>query len=64
LIDDKESVEVIPFYYSATTLSHKSSTPYMKNPVYKAALASEPDVVVILLGMNDSKKGNFDKTMF
>jgi len=64
LIDDKESVEVIPFYYSATTVSHKSSTPYMENPVYKAALASEPDVVVILLGMNDSKKGNFDKTMF
>lgn len=64
MIDDKESVEVIPFYYSATTVSHKSSTPYMENPVYKAALASEPDVVVILLGMNDSKKGNFDKTMF
>lgn len=36
----------------------------MENPVYKAALASEPDIVVILLGMNDSKKGNFDKAMF
>ena len=64
MISDQEAVEVIPFYYSATTVSHKSPTPYMENPVYKAALAAEPDIVVILLGMNDSKLGNFDKTMF
>jgi hypothetical protein len=40
LIENKEKVEVIPYYFSATTVSHKSSTPYMENPVYKGALAS------------------------
>ena len=64
IIDDKEDVEVVAYYYSATTVSHGSTTPYMENPVYKAALAGEPDVVVILLGMNDSKKGNWDANLF
>jgi lysophospholipase L1-like esterase len=36
----------------------------MENPVYKAAMASDPDFVIILLGMNDSKVGNFDKQLF
>ena len=64
ILKDDEKFEIIPYYYSATTVSHKSTTPYMENPVYKAAMASEPDIVVILLGMNDSKVGNFDEELF
>ena len=64
LIEDSEDVEVIPYYYSATTVSHKSDTPFYKNEAYKAALKSEPDIVVMLLGMNDSKKGKYDKKLF
>ena len=45
-------------------MSHKSGVAFADTVNYKAALASEPDVVVILLGMNDSKDGNWDPKMF
>ena len=64
LIDDKEDVEVIAFYRGATTVSYKSVSPIAEDDVYKAALLSEPDIVIILLGLNDSKVGNYDKKMF
>ena len=64
MINNEEAVEVIPFYYSATTVSRLSGTPYSGNPIYKGVLESEPDVVVILLGLNDAKRGNFEKIVF
>ena len=31
---------------------------------YRDMLGSSPDIVIIQLGMNDSKDGNWDQTMF
>lgn len=43
---------------SSTTLLKKGDHPYWNTPQYKAALASQPDIVVIDLGGNDSKLVN------
>jgi lysophospholipase L1-like esterase len=45
-------------------VSHKSGKAFSETENYKAALSSEPDIVVILLGMNDSKEGNWDPALF
>ncbi|MDR6568563.1 GDSL-type esterase/lipase family protein [Chitinophaga ginsengisegetis] len=47
--------EVTNYGVSSTTLLKKGDHPYWNTPAYKAALASEPDIVLIDLGGNDSK---------
>lgn len=46
------------FGVSATTLLSKGNYPYISTDRYKAALESNPDIVFIKLGTNDSKMGN------
>jgi lysophospholipase L1-like esterase/pimeloyl-ACP methyl ester carboxylesterase len=47
--------EVTNYGVSSTTLLKKGDHPYWNTPQYKAALASQPNIVLIDLGGNDSK---------
>jgi acyl-CoA thioesterase I len=47
--------EVRNFGRSGATLLQKGDLPYIKQPQHGEALAFKPDVVVIMLGTNDSK---------
>lgn len=44
------------FGVSGTTLLHRGDHPYVRTEAYSAALAFRPDMVVIKLGTNDSKR--------
>lgn len=47
--------DVRNFGVNATTLLSKGDFPYIKQKTYHEALAFKPDVVIIMLGTNDSK---------
>ncbi len=51
--------EVKNFGISARTLMNSGDNPYMKEQIYRDALAYEPDIVTIKLGTNDSKPFNW-----
>lgn len=48
--------DVLNFGVSGTTLCHNGDSPYVRTAAYRAALAARPDIVVIKLGTNDSKR--------
>jgi lysophospholipase L1-like esterase len=52
------------FGVSGTTLMTHANNPYQKYPMFQAALASKADVVVIMLGTNDTKASNWPKKEF
>ena len=54
-----ETYEVKNFGINGTTLLTKGNRPYIKTDAYKAALAYQPDIVIIKLGTNDSKDFNW-----
>lgn len=47
------------FGVSGTTLLSKGDMPYVKQSQYKASLAWNPDLVIIMLGSNDAKPQNW-----
>jgi lysophospholipase L1-like esterase len=47
------------FGVSGRTLLSKGDKPYIKEKAYQAALAMEPDIVIIMLGTNDTKPQNW-----
>jgi arylsulfatase A-like enzyme/lysophospholipase L1-like esterase len=49
------------FGKNGATVLKKGHAPYWKAPQYKAALQFQPDVVVILLGTNDTRPENIGK---
>ena len=51
--------EVDNFGVSGATLLHNGDRPYIQESAYNSALASEPDIVIIKLGSNDSKPHNW-----
>ena len=51
--------DVRNFGIGGRTLLNKGDRPYMKEQVYRDALAFEPDIVTIKLGTNDSKSHNW-----
>jgi acyl-CoA thioesterase-1 len=51
--------EVKNFGVNGHTLLSKGNAPYIKSHQYRAALAFQPDVVIIKLGTNDSKPNNW-----
>lgn len=54
-----ESWRVSNFGVSGCTLLKKGDNPYWKEGAYQKALAAMPDVVVIMLGTNDTKPQNW-----
>jgi lysophospholipase L1-like esterase len=53
------SWKVLNFGVGGTTLLHQGDKPYIKEGAYQGALTSNPDVVIIKLGTNDSKPQNW-----
>ena len=51
--------EVKNFGLSATTLMNSGNKPYQNCGKFKGAISSVPDVVVIMLGTNDTKPNNW-----
>lgn len=54
-----DTYKVGNFGVSARTLLSKGDHPYVKEKLYQDALAMEPDVVIIMLGTNDTKPLNW-----
>lgn len=54
-----EKWKVMNFGHSGFTLLKKGDRSYWKSPRYEKALASEPHVVIIKLGTNDTKPQNW-----
>ncbi len=54
-----DGYEVTNFGVSARTLLNKGDFPYMKETMFQDALNYSPNVVVIMLGTNDSKPQNW-----
>lgn len=52
--------EVRNFGVSGRTMLMKGDRPYMKEQAFSDALAYDPDIVVIMLGTNDSKPQNWE----
>ena len=46
---------------SGTTLLKKGDAPYWATPAFTQSHAANPDIVVIMLGTNDSKPFNYEK---
>ena len=44
---------------SARTMMNKGDRPYTKEPAYSAAVEFKPDIVILMLGTNDSKTMNW-----
>jgi len=61
-----ESYDVRNFGSSGATCirSTPDNTPYIKRPVYGASLKYSADIVVIMLGANDSKPFYWDKAVY
>jgi len=53
--------EVRNFGVNGATMLKNGNKPYWKQGAYKQALAYQPDIVVIKLGTNDTKPGNWAK---
>ena len=56
--------EVKNYGVSGATLLKKGNKPYWKQSEYQATLNYNPKIIVLLLGTNDSKPINWDKTTF
>lgn len=54
-----DGYEVRNFGFSARTVLNRGDNPYMKEQMFREALAFQPDIVVIKLGTNDSKAHNW-----
>ena len=54
-----EEWKVENFGLSGTTLMNSGNKPYQKSPHFKRAKASAADIVVIMLGTNDTKPNNW-----
>ena len=52
---DNDKYEVINLGLGGRTMMKKGDLPYWNEPFYQKALTSEADVVVLMLGTNDSK---------
>lgn len=51
--------EVVNFGVSATTLLNKGDNPYQQQEAFRRAKEYKPDVVIIMLGTNDTKPQNW-----
>ena len=56
--------EVRNFGYNDASARFDADTPYVKKGVYKESLDWNPDVVLLMLGTNDTKKCNWDPEIF
>ena len=56
--------EVKNFGYNDAAARFDADTPYIKKSVYRKSLEWNPDLVLIMLGTNDTKRWNWDPEVF
>lgn len=56
--------EVRNFGYNNASARFDADTPYVKKRVYQDSLGWNPDIVLIMLGTNDTKRRNWDPVIF
>ena len=56
--------EVRNFGYNDAAARFDGDTPYVNKRVYRDSLAWNPDIVLLMLGTNDTKKRNWDPDVF
>lgn len=56
-----DAYEVKNFGFGGRTLMTDSDWPYVKDPVYAQSLAYPADIVIIMLGTNDTRDYNFER---
>ena len=56
--------EVRNFGYNDASARFDADTPYVKKSVYQKSLDWNPDVVLLMLGTNDTEKHNWDPDIF
>ena len=59
-----EGYEVRNFGYNDASARFDADTPYVDKRVYRESLAWNPDVVLLMLGTNDTKTRNWDPAIF
>ena len=59
-----EGYEVRNFGYNDASARFDADTPYVKKRVYRESLAWNPDIVLLMLGTNDTKTRNWDPVIF
>ena len=59
-----EGYEVRNFGYNDASARFDADTPYVRKRVYRESLAWNPDIVLLMLGTNDTKTRNWDPEIF
>ena len=59
-----DSYEVRNFGHNDASARFDADTPYVKKRVYRESLAWNPDIVLLMLGTNDTKTRNWDPAIF
>lgn len=59
-----DEYEVRNFGYNDAAAQFDADTPYVKKHVYQDSLEWNPDVVLLMLGSNDTKRRNWDPEIF
>ena len=59
-----EDYEVRNFGYNDAAVRFDADTPYVKKRVYRDSLDWNPDIVILMLGTNDTKPWNWDPEIF
>ncbi len=59
-----EGYEVRNFGYNDASARFDADTPYVHKRVYRESLAWNPDIVLLMLGTNDTKTRNWDPDIF
>ena len=59
-----DGYEVRNFGYNDASARYDADTPYVRKGVYRKSLDWNPDVVLLMLGTNDTKKRNWDPAVF
>ena len=59
-----DGFEVRNFGYNDASARFDADTPYVKKRVYRESLAWNPDIVLLMLGTNDTKTRNWDPDIF
>ena len=59
-----DGYEVGNFGYNDASARFDADTPYVRKGVYRKSLEWNPDIVLLMLGTNDTKKRNWDPAVF
>ena len=64
MFSDPSQIEIINFGMGGKTMRKNGDGPYWNIPMYQEAMASNPDIVVLMLGTNDAKPYNWNQEEF